>query len=108
MISEVVALLRLHDLEFGLDESQSSISERSRAEIERCRSEIDPALLAKYEQLKRHYGVGSVVEVQDNICSGCRISLPKTAADRLKSGVVFCEHCGRILCDPDHAYHFHY
>jgi len=95
-------------MEFGLHEGQHLAADRARTEMERCRSEVDPALLARYDQLKECYGVRAIVEVQDHTCSGCRISLPKTAVNRLRSDVVLCDHCGRILYSPDHAYHFHY
>jgi len=104
MLNQVQALVRLHELEFGIDDNARLQPERTQMEIERCRSELPRSLLARYEQLKMRYSVGAVVEVENDICSGCRISLPKSLADRLKRGMVFCDHCGRILYHPDLVY----
>lgn len=106
MFSDALALVRLYEIEFGLDELVRLDPERAKAEAERCRSEVDPALLAKYERLKRRFGAGVLAEVQNGTCSGCRIALPKTLIARLKHGIAFCEHCGRIIYDADHAYHY--
>ncbi len=104
MLNELQALVRLHELEFGIDEMVRLQPDRVEMEMERCREEIPPSLRAKYEQLKRRYASGAVVEVEDGICAGCRISLPKSQVDRLKKGLVYCDHCGRIMYHPDLVY----
>ena len=104
MLSQVQSLVRLHELEFGIDENVHLQPERTQTEIERCRAELPSGLLARYEQLKTRYSVGAVVEVEDGVCGGCRLSLPKSLADRLKRRLVFCDHCGRILYHPDLVY----
>jgi predicted nucleic acid-binding Zn-ribbon protein len=108
MHEELVALVRLHEIEFGSSDDAGLSRERAELEIERCRLELSPALLARYEQLKKRYASGALIEVQDGICSGCRVVLPRTSANRLKSSTVSCDHCGRILYDPDSVYHFQY
>jgi len=107
-INPVVALVRLHELEFGLGETANLSPERIQTEIERCRAEIGPALLARYEQLKKRFGSSALAEVQDNVCSGCRISLPQTLRSKLRQGITFCEHCARILYDPEEVYNLQY
>jgi predicted nucleic acid-binding Zn-ribbon protein len=104
MLNETQSLVRLHELEFGLDGNAGFLSERTEVEIKRCRAEMSPALLARYEQLKLRYSEEAVMEMDGNICTGCRISLPKNQVDKLKRGVVSCDHCGRFLYDPDTVY----
>ncbi len=104
MLNQVQALVRLHELEFGIDEMTHLQPDRTQTEIARCRAELPQHLLARYEQIKSRYAANAVVEVEDDICTGCRISLPKSQADRLKRGLVFCDHCGRILYHPDLVY----
>jgi len=104
MLNETQWLVRLHELEFALDGNAGFLPERTEVEIKRCRAEMSPALLARYEQLKLRYSEDAVMELDGNICTGCRISLPKNQVDRLKRGVVSCDHCGRFLYDPDTVY----
>jgi predicted nucleic acid-binding Zn-ribbon protein len=108
MHEELVALVRLHEMEFESSDDGGLSRERAELEIGRCRLEISPALLARYEQLKKRYASSALIEVQNGICSGCRVVLARTSANRLKSGPVSCDHCGRILYDPDAVYHFQY
>ena len=108
MFTDATALVRLHEIEHGLVDRIRPDDERGRAEIERCRAEIDPPLLAKYERLKVRYGMGALAAAEDGICPGCRISLPSSVAGRLKSGVTFCDHCGRILYDADRVFNLQY
>jgi predicted nucleic acid-binding Zn-ribbon protein len=104
MLNEAQALVRMHEIVFGLDGYTNLTPERAEKEIELCRSEISRSVLGKYELLKNRYSAGAVLEVEDDICSGCHISLSKSTVDRLKRGLVFCDHCGRILCHPDRVY----
>lgn len=109
MYTGVAALVRLHDLTFGFDgEGHRFLENEEETEIDRCKAEIDPSVLAKYEQLKRRYGATAIVEVNGNICMGCRMALPSIKMNRLKSGVAFCESCGRMLFHPELAYRFQY
>jgi len=104
MLNETQALVRMHEIEFGLDGYTNLTPERAEKEIELCRSEISRYLLAKYHLLKQRYSAGALVEAEDDICSGCHITLSKNTVDRLKRGLVFCDHCGRILFHPDRVY----
>jgi hypothetical protein len=101
MQNETQSLVRLHELEFGLDGSAGFMPERTEVEMTRCRAEMSPPLLARYNQLKLRYSQEAVMEADGNICTGCRISFPKNQVDRLRRGVVSCDHCGRFLYDPD-------
>ena len=107
MLNETQAIVRLHEIEFG--QERPSNPGRAEAEAQLCRSEISQRLLRKYEALKQRYGAKALVEVQDSICSGCHLSLPKSLVDGLNRGCwVLCDHRGRILFDPDKVFHFQY
>lgn len=106
MLQELIALVRLHEMEYAPDAVPTQTPDRVENGMQRCRAQIEPALLARYEQLKKRYAAGALVVVEHGICSGCRVVLPKTILTRLKNGPVFCDHCGRILYDPDRVYNF--
>jgi predicted nucleic acid-binding Zn-ribbon protein len=108
MSNELIALVRLHEMEFGIDNDPMITRERTEVEMRRCRTEINPGLLARYEQLKKRHASTALVEVENGTCSGCRVMLPKSSANGLKHGPVSCDHCGRILFDPDSVYNFQY
>ncbi len=60
-------------------------------------TEIDPQTVEIYHELKRQRGT-AVAKVEQGICRGCRISLPVTELQRVRSGsLVRCSSCGRIL-----------
>ncbi|MBI4286077.1 MAG: hypothetical protein HY670_09320 [Chloroflexi bacterium] len=60
-------------------------------------ADLDPHTSELYEEVRRQKGV-AVARVEQGICRGCRISLPVTDLQRVKSGsVVQCSSCGRIL-----------
>jgi len=58
---------------------------------------IDPQATGIYHELKKQKGT-AVAEVEQGICRGCRISLPVTELQRIRSdSLVRCSSCGRIL-----------
>ena len=58
---------------------------------------IDPRTVEFYSELKKQKGT-AVAKVEQGICCGCRISLPTTDLQRVRSGnLVQCNSCGRIL-----------
>ena len=60
-------------------------------------AEIDSQVIEVYHGLKKHKGT-AVAKVEQGICRGCRISLPITELQRVRSGnLVRCGSCGRIL-----------
>ncbi|MFC1940720.1 zinc ribbon domain-containing protein, partial [Chloroflexota bacterium] len=60
-------------------------------------SEIDPQVIETYQLLRKHKGT-AVAKVTEGICRGCRISLPVTELQQVRSGsLVRCSSCGRIL-----------
>jgi len=62
--------------------------------------EIDPALLAQYEAVRKNKGGLAVVPVEDgNACGGCKMGLSFSVVKRLQAGgdIETCDNCGRIL-----------
>ena len=60
-------------------------------------AKTDPQALEFYHQLKQQKGT-AIAKVEQGICLGCRISLPTTELQQVRSGnLVQCSSCGRIL-----------
>ncbi len=60
-------------------------------------AEIDSQAIKLYHELRKQKAA-AVAKVEQGICSGCRISLPTTDLQRVRSGsLVQCSSCGRIL-----------
>jgi len=60
-------------------------------------AEIDPQAVDLYHKLRSQKG-RAVAQIEQGICSSCRISLPITDLQRARSGnLVQCSSCGRIL-----------
>lgn len=60
-------------------------------------AEIDSQVIELYHELRKQKGT-AVARVEQGICRGCRISLPTTDLQRVRSGsLVQCSSCGRIL-----------
>ena len=59
--------------------------------------EIDPQVIEVYQELKKQKGT-AVAKVEQGICRGCRISLPVSELQRIRSdNRVRCSSCGRIF-----------
>ncbi len=69
------------------------------AERQRRLAGVDPDHLALYETLRRTRGGRAVARIERNVCGGCRISLPVSVQQRIRSAVsmVRCPSCERIL-----------
>ena len=60
-------------------------------------AEIDPQAIETYQVLRKQKRT-AVAKVTEGICRGCRISLPVTELQQVRSGsLVRCSSCGRIL-----------
>ena len=67
---------------------------------QRHSAEIDSWAVAVYDTLRKQKSQ-SVVKVEQGICRGCRISLPVSELQQVRSGnLVQCSSCGRILFLP--------
>lgn len=60
---------------------------------------FDSSILATYEELRRTKRGRAVAKVEQNTCTGCRITLPSQEVQRarLNPRLSFCSNCGRIL-----------
>ena len=63
---------------------------------------FDPALLQRYEQIRRIRGGKAVVLAEGGTCQGCRVTLTASDMQRLRTSadVTTCSNCGRILYQP--------
>jgi len=63
--------------------------------------EIDPAVMADYEQLKPLFGSATVVRFNGKNCVGCPSTMPSMEIDRLKhvdpNSSEHCSECGRMV-----------
>ena len=63
-------------------------------------AEVDPQAVVVYDKLRQQKGQ-AVAKVEQGICRGCRISLPFSGLQQVRSGnLVQCGSCGRILFLP--------
>jgi len=81
-------------------ESAQAKPERDAAEAEaaKLRAGIDPALLKRYNAIRANLAQ-PMATVENNQCSGCRMSLPTAIVKKVSTGegIIECENCGRIL-----------
>ncbi len=59
----------------------------------------DPAVVAKYERMRKAHGGVGLAKVDEGECEVCRARVPKPLKDAILSGVDLetCEGCGRYL-----------
>lgn len=83
--------------ETDIDGQLSELVERRESEV----AELDPAMLADYDQLRPLFGSATVVRFNGRKCVGCPSVMPSMEIDRLKhteSGALeHCNECGRIV-----------
>lgn len=90
------------------DEQASLLAEKGRLEEELSRLEgerarqvvkVDASTLGLYDALRARRQGRAVARVERGMCQGCRISLPMSVLQRLRSGnaLVQCVSCERIL-----------
>jgi len=65
-------------------------------------AQIDPDVLARYEQLRQRLGGTAVAVVEQKACSVCHTLLTPYILKRLQNedALIACESCGRLLYDP--------
>lgn len=84
------------------DKEENSLAKKS----ESSRKNIEDRLLRAYDKIRTNYRNGlAVVSIERNSCGGCFNMIPPQVqleiAQRKK--IIVCEHCGRILVDPELA-----
>lgn len=71
------------------------------AERDKLVSTCDPALVTRYDTIRKRLGGVAAVRLWGGKCEGCQMQLPpgdlETALKAPDSQVVLCEECGRIL-----------
>lgn len=82
------------------EQESKSRKEELEAQREKAKAlvgQVDPALLEKYETIKKQISP-PVARLTYGQCSGCNTSLPSAVLSRIKNGaLVECETCGRMI-----------
>jgi predicted nucleic acid-binding Zn-ribbon protein len=92
-----------------LDEiiSETKIQEEQlREKAKQIETTIDPRLLAAFKRIRKGARNGlAVVSIQRDACGGCFNKIPpqRQLDIKLRKKIIVCEHCGRIMIDPDLA-----
>ena len=88
---------RLRAAELLIDTENTTVQ----AERDQLASQVDPTLLAQYEELRRRLGGVAVARLEGSSCRGCHLQLAAVELERIRKldrdTVVHCEECGRIL-----------
>ena len=98
------------DLKSKKDELDEIISETKiqeeqlREKAKQLETTIEPRLLAAFKRIRKSARNGlAVVYIQRGSCGGCFNKIPpqRQLDIRLRKKTIVCEHCGRIMIDPD-------
>ena len=90
---------RQQQLSAEVEALKSKIAELSRKR-KTAATEIDAQVLEVYDKLRKQKSQ-AVAKVEQGICRGCRISLPFSDLQQVRSRkLVQCSSCGRILYQP--------
>ena len=70
-----------------------------RAQRTSVRNQIDPKVLVEYDRLAQAGAVPPLASVDEGVCTGCRIRLPRQFIQdaRATPGLVRCPSCGRVI-----------
>jgi predicted nucleic acid-binding Zn-ribbon protein len=87
--------------------SETKIQEEQlREKAKLLETTIEPRLLAAFKRIRKNARNGlAVVYIQRDACGGCFNKIPpqRQLDIRLRKKTIVCEHCGRILIDPQLA-----
>ena len=92
-----------------LDEiiSETRIQEEQlREKAKHIETTIEPRLLTAFKRIRKSARNGlAVVYIQRDACGGCFNKIPpqRQLDIRLRKKIIVCEHCGRIMIDPQLA-----
>ncbi|TND09804.1 MAG: hypothetical protein FD123_928 [Bacteroidetes bacterium] len=90
----------LEDIVSETKKEEEELIERSK----KAEGKIEERLVIAYKRIRSNVRNGlGVVPVQRDACGGCFNKIPpqRQLDIRLHKKVIVCEHCGRILVDPD-------
>ena len=72
--------------------------ENYKKQLASMEKEINPKLLEKYKSVKNDNIFPVFVQLNGNVCSGCRMEIASSKLNKLSSDKhIVCEHCGRII-----------
>jgi len=105
---------RLEELQARLDEKKAELDkivadtekeeQKLQEQSNEAKEKVDPRLLGAYERIRRSFGNGlAVVPVLRESCGGCFNVIPPQRQSEIRQHkkIIVCEHCGRILVDPE-------
>ena len=104
-INEYAAVANKAREEFNINkEAYEKLLDAAKPEIDACKAEreklketVEPALLHKYMALKKNKIVPTA-PIQNSRCGGCHMEMPSfTVSNASKNGYCECENCGRIV-----------
>lgn len=112
LIEETKAVLedKKKGLKIKKDELDSIIAETEKEEntlLKHSRSAeeiVDARLISAYHRIRKNARNGlAVVKVERDACGGCYNKIPpqRQLDIRQRKKIIVCEHCGRILVDPE-------
>lgn len=102
-VTELQALEKTQSSEHADLQKQLDDLNAKRGELQQKRdamaAQIDISSMTIYNRLRSEKRGRAIATVQQNVCSGCRISLPARELTRARSspGFSYCSSCGRIL-----------
>lgn len=103
---------RMIDLRSKKDELDEIISEtriqedQLRDKAKKIETTIEPRLLTAFKRIRKSARNGlAVVYIQRDACGGCFNKIPpqRQMDIKLRKKIIVCEHCGRIMIDPQLA-----
>lgn len=106
-IAEKTAILteKKEELDSIIVETKQEV-ERLREEAKNIETKIEPRLLQAFKRIRKNARNGlAVVYIERDACGGCFNKIPaqRQLDIRLRRKIIVCEHCGRILVDPELA-----
>ena len=75
-----------------------------KAKADKAAAHIEERLLIAFNKIRKTYMNGlAVVKFERDSCGGCFAKIPpqRQLEIRQRKKIIICEHCGRVLVDPD-------
>jgi predicted nucleic acid-binding Zn-ribbon protein len=98
MIAPLAALLRYHELK-----TQGTAAALTRREEARLLQSLTLDIQRRYSNLSKRFEASAVVPLERGICTGCYMRQPADLKE-IGEDIHECQHCGRLLYDPDVAF----
>jgi len=95
-------LWKLQDIELKKKKAKKQELKELKRQAELIRSELDKALLDRFDKLMDRYGF-AVAEVKDGTCMGCYINIATGMSSAIQGSndIYVCENCGKFLVSAD-------